>query len=94
MSIKKKNLETLKNKYKVGDTMTFDTVVWVTTNQREAIRVVGTIDGVYKHGIMLSFHRSNWKGDRKLTRWLSYVDIMIAKINGAVPFVSIGISAS
>ncbi len=40
------------------------------------IRTMAVIDGVYPHGIMVSFRNPNKHGTAWLRRWIDYVDIL------------------
>ena len=93
MKILKKNIETIKANMNKGDNILVDTIVWTGTTKKEIIRKKCTIKGVYPHGIVVSFIHRNWRGEFEQTRWLSYVDIILAKAKGAVPFVDAGFAS-
>ncbi len=88
--LKVKDLEGIRKGMTVGHKFTFDTAVWKETTECVVVRKHGTIKGVYPHGIVVSFKHRNWQGEMELTRWLSYVDILLARNSGQIPMATTG----
>ena len=81
-------IEHMRTKYKVGQTIEFYTLIskW---NGDRMVKVKGVIDGVYKHGMQVSFRHTNASGTIYLRRWISWLDILESKERGGI-HVSVG----
>ena len=86
MIIKVKDLDRIKEKMFVGKQIVFKTDVWIDSLIPEAVKYTGTIKGKYPFGVEVEF---NFNGKTR-TRWLSYVDIVLAMANGSIPYSSSG----
>lgn len=74
----KKQIREERGKYKQGDVLPIITVIY--RNHKDVhVRRKAVIDGVYKHGIMVSFPEKTPTGTRYLRRWIDYVDILNCK---------------
>ncbi len=82
----RKDVLRVKQKFRTGDKITFDTRGYVGVNTLKKIRVDGLIEGVYSHGILVSY---TWR-KLKIKRFIPYVDIMIAEGEKKPPFVDRG----
>ena len=80
----------LRNEFHPGERIKFETLVYRTSTVQSRVRVTGTVMGVYSNGIQVGFWYRNWKDMLWLVRWLSYKDIMEAKMSGKLPFSSCG----
>ena len=89
----KKDCEKLRRSFSKGENLEFETLVWVSPNERKRKRLFGKIEGVYPDGIRLSFMHSRYCGTIKCFRWLSYVQILMDIQSGNVPFDDCGSNA-
>lgn len=82
-----RDCERLRDTLHEGDDFEIDTDVWDSIRDKVKKRVTTKIEGVYPHGLLLSFWHRTWKGKIKRTRWISYVQIIIERREGKVPYV-------
>lgn len=81
----------LRDSLRKGDDFEIETLVFSDVTQtQERKRVYSTIDGVYPSGIRVKFYHKNWQGKILLYRWLSYVQIILDRRAGNIPFANVG----
>lgn len=84
MVLKVKDVNRIKEKMVVGAPFIFETSVWTDALKTEKVRYNGKIKGVYPFGMEITFNHNG----REQTKWMSYVDVCLAKANGCVPYIT------
>ena len=82
--------EAVKNSLHIGDQNEIETLVWMDNTIQERKRVKATIDHICPKGIRVYFWHRNWKSLVQVYRYLSYVDIILDRRNGKIPFATTG----
>ena len=82
--------EAVKNSLHVGQTIEIETPVWLDNTIQAKKRLKATIDHVGKKGIRVWFWHRNWKELTQCYRWISYVQIVMDRRAGKLPFANVG----
>jgi len=89
--LEKKDVYKVRREFCYGQDFFCETFVWTDELIHEKKKIHMTIEGVYEHGLLLSFYHRNWKGLMKCTRWISYVEILMARLAGRTPLADVGL---
>lgn len=77
---RREEIEEIKRNLKQGQAISIATRISKGVAGDKIIRATAVIDGVYPHGIMVSFRNPNKYGTAEwLRRWIDYVDILQSK---------------